>query len=318
MPHKHNTDQRHHIPKMAFKVRNWPEYEAGLRRRGSLTLWIEDVALNQWQTVGPSGQARYSHAAIQTTLMVRTAFKLPFRQTEGLMASVMTLMELTLSAPDHTTMSRRAVSLPVVRQASLPDGPLHVLIDSTGPKVYGAGQWLEATHGAKSRRKWRKLHLAVDADNGIIVAHTLTDQDDDDPSQVAPLLEQINLSIVKVTADGAPTYARIAAHGDDIEVVIPPRLTAAFSGEQGLLAQRDRHLAMIAEQERLAWQKATDYGKRSLVETMMGRYKAMIGGRLRARGFTAQQTGAAIVIEVLNRMLAAAHPDSVHRKPVIP
>ena len=92
MPHKHNADRRHHIPKMAFKVRNWPEYEAGLRRRGSLTLWIEDGALRQWQTLGPGGQARYTDAAIQTTLMVRTAFRLALRQTEGLMASVITLI----------------------------------------------------------------------------------------------------------------------------------------------------------------------------------------------------------------------------------
>ena len=87
MPHKHNAERRHHIAKMQFKVRNWAEYEAGLRRRGSLTLWIEDAALEHWQTVGPAGQARYKDAAIQTTLMVRTAFKLPLRQTEGLMAA---------------------------------------------------------------------------------------------------------------------------------------------------------------------------------------------------------------------------------------
>ncbi len=113
MPHKHNADRRHHIPKMAFKVENWPEYEAGLRRRGSLTLWIEDGVLDHWQTFGPGGQARYTDAAIQTTLMVRTAFRLPLRQTEGLMASVITLMDLTISAPDHSTISRRAVTLPV-------------------------------------------------------------------------------------------------------------------------------------------------------------------------------------------------------------
>ena len=140
MPHKHNDDRRHHIPKMAFKVQNWPEYEAGLRRRGSLTLWIEDAALDHWQTVGPQGQARYTDAAIQTTLMVRTAFRLALRQTEGLMASVITLMDLTISAPDHSTISRRAETLPVIPPASVPDGPLHLLIDSTDLKVYGAGQ----------------------------------------------------------------------------------------------------------------------------------------------------------------------------------
>jgi hypothetical protein len=109
MPHKHNADRRHHIPKMAFKVQNWPEYEAGLRRRGSLALWIEDGVLDCWQTCGLSGQARYSDVAVQTSLMMRTAFKLPLRQAEGLLASVLTLMDLTISALDHTTVSRRAV-----------------------------------------------------------------------------------------------------------------------------------------------------------------------------------------------------------------
>jgi hypothetical protein len=155
-------------------------------------LWIEDAALECWQTMGPSGQARYTNAAIQTSQMLRAAFKLALRQIEGLMTSVLSLMGLTISSPDHTTVSRRAVTLPVtqatvVTQAtSVPHGPLHVLIDSTGLQVYGAGQWLEAKHGAKSRRKWRKLHLAVDAANGMIVAQTLTDQDADDPSQVGP------------------------------------------------------------------------------------------------------------------------------------
>jgi hypothetical protein len=203
MPHKHNADRRHHIPKMAFKVQNWPAYEAGLRRRGSLTLWIEDAALECWQTLGPGGQARYTDVAIQTSLMLRNAFKLALRQTEGLITSVLALMGLMLSAPDHSTVSRRSVTLPVIQPVSAPQGPLHVLIDSTGLQVYGAGQWLEAKHGAKSRRTWRKLPLAVDAASGMIVAQTLTDQDADDPSQVGPLLDQIDDPIGQVTADGA-------------------------------------------------------------------------------------------------------------------
>jgi hypothetical protein len=186
--------------------------------------------------------------------MLRAAFKLPLRQIEGLMTSVLSLMGLTISAPDHTTVSRRAVTLPVIQATSVPHGPLHVLIDSTGLQVYGAGQWLEAKHGAKSRRKWRKLHLAVDAASGMIVAQTLTDQTDD-PSQVAPLLDQIDDPIGQVTADGAydgaPTYQTIAQHGDGIEVVIPPRSTSIPSGEPGPPTQRDRHLTMIAEQA--AW-----------------------------------------------------------------
>src|SRR3984957_19191168 len=237
MPHKHNADRRHHIPKMSFKVQNWPAYEAGLRRRGSLTLWIEDAALECWQTTGPSGQARYMDAAIETSLMLGTVFKLALRQTEGLMTSVLTLMGLTISAPDYSRVSRRAETLPVIQPATVPPGPLHVLIDSTGLQVYGAGQWLEAKHGAKSHRTWRKLHLAVDAANGIIVGQTLTDQDADDPSEVGPLLDQIDEPIGQVAADGAydgsPTDQTIATHSDGIEVVIPPRSTAVPSGRTG-------------------------------------------------------------------------------------
>ena len=321
MPHKHNADRRHHIPKMSFKVQNWPEYEAGLRRRGSLTSWIEDDALEHWQSCGPGGQARYTDAAIQTSLMVRTAFKLPLRQTEGLMESVLTLVDLTISAPDHTTVSRRAVKLPVIRPAAVPHGPLHGLIESTGLQIYGAGQWLETKHGARSRRKWRKLHLAVDAANGMIVAQTLTDQDADDPSQVAPLLDQIDGRIARVTADGAydgvPTYQAIVEHGDGIEVVIPPRATAVPTGEPGSPTQRDRHPEIITERGRLAWQAATNYGQRLLVETTMGRYKALIGPRLRARSFAAQQIEAAIGVAVLNRMLVIGSSKSVRCPPAI-
>jgi transposase len=189
-----------------------------------------------------------------------------------------------------------------------------VLIDSTGLQVFGAGQWLEEKHGAKSRRTWRKLHLAVDADTGMIVAQTLTDQHTDDTSQVGPLLVQVEEKVEKVTADGAydgaPTYQTIARHGDDILVVIPPRKTAVPGTESSSPNQRDRHLDMINTEGRLAWQEATGYGQRALVETTMGRYKSIIGPRLRARGFEAQQTEAAIGVAVLNRMLAAGRQNS--------
>ena len=155
----------------------------------------------------------------------------------------------------------------------------------------------------------------------MIVAQTLKDQDDDDLSQVAPLPDQIDTPIDRVTTDGrydgAPTSATIVEHGSDIEVVIPPRSAAIPLSEPGPLAQRDRHVEMVAEQGRLAWQKATDYGQRSLFETTMGRYKAMIGPRLRARGFDGQETEAVIGVVMLNRMLAAKRPDSRRRMCVI-
>ena len=233
---------------------------------------------------------------------------------------MLTLMNLTITAPDHTTVSRRALGLMVTKSTSAPKGPLHVLIDSTGLQVFGAGQWLEEKHGAKSRRTWRKLHLAVDADTGMIVAQILTNQHTDDPSQVDSLLAQVDEKIGKVTADGAydgaPTYQTIARHGDDIEVVIPPRKTAVPGTESSSLSQRDRHIEVMKTEGRPAWQEATGYGQRALVETTMGRYKSIIGPRLRARGFEAQQTEAAIGVAVLNRMLAVGRPNSVRRQKV--
>ena len=155
----------------------------------------------------------------------------------------------------------------------------------------------------------------MDALTAMIMASTLTENDVGDPSQVAPLLDQVDAEIVSVTADGAydgaPTYNTVATHGEDIAVVIPPPVTAVLSDAAALNpSQRDRHIAMIQAQGRLGWQKETGYGRRSLVETTMGRYKAIIGPRLRARSLSGQRAEAAVGVAVLNRMLHAARPNS--------
>ncbi|TPG90033.1 IS5 family transposase [Pseudomonas caspiana] len=197
-----------------------------------------------------------------------------------------------------------------------PEGALNVLIDSTGLKVFGAGQWVQEKHGAKSRRGWRKLHIAVDVESFSIVAHTLTTQEVDDPSQVGPLLDQIEAPLRKITADGAydgaPTYEVIAARDEWIVIAIPPRSTAVPSGSDPP-THRDLCLKTIQTQGRLAWQACVDYGKRALVETMMSVYKTLVGVRLRARGWAAQQTEVAIGVAVVNRMLAVARPHSVRK-----
>jgi hypothetical protein len=213
------------------------------------------------------------------------------------MVSLLALMDLDLPVPDHTTLSRRAqTSEPSSSRQSHPeDGSLHVLIDSTGLKVFGAGEWLEDKHGARSRRSWRKLHLALDADNGEIIAHRLTDQDSGDASQVEPLLDQIDGEIGRFTADGAydggHTYSAVLQHSAAARIVVPPRVTATEGGGTGPPDQRGRHIRAIANVGRLKWQAATGYGKRALIETAIGRYKGLIGRRLRARSFSAQQDG---------------------------
>ena len=172
MPNKHNTAARRHVPKMRHCVTNWRAYETRLRRRGSLTLWVTDEAIAAWTAApraSPGDQAAYSDSAIQTCLMLRAAFRLPLRQGEGLMLSVVELLGCELGVPDHSTVSRRAAKLTSIARDPLPSGQLHVLIDSTGLKVFGAGEWLAERHGQRSRRGWRKLHLAVDAHSGQIV-----------------------------------------------------------------------------------------------------------------------------------------------------
>ncbi|WP_397511365.1 IS5 family transposase [Rhizobium ruizarguesonis] len=245
--------------------------------------------------------------------------RMRLRQSEGFLNSVLELMALDLAVPDHTTLSRRARTWKPSSKSndrqSVADGPIHVLIDSTGLKIYGAGQWLEEKHGAKSRRGWRKLHLAVDADGGEIMPHSLTNQGTGDVSQLEPLLDQIDEEICQFTADGAydgtPTYHAVLRHSSGARVVIPPRSNAVERPNVQACCQRDGHIASMQIDGRLKWQTSTGYGKRALVETAMGRYEGIIGPRLRALSCLAQQTEAAIGVTILNRMLACGRPKSV-------
>jgi hypothetical protein len=196
---------------------------------------------------------------------------------------------------------------------------VHVLVDSTGLQVYGAGQWLEEKHGAGCRRSWRKLHLALNAESGEIIAHTMTGQDMSYASQVAPLLGKIDGPIGQFAADGAydgkPIYDAIANHSADAAIVIPPRANAVELAGDGPSCQRDQHIAAINRDGRMKWQASTGYGKRALVETAIGRYKSIIGPRLQARSSRDQQMEVAMGCAVLNRMLACARPNSIRRKP---
>ena len=150
---------------MRHAVTNWREYEGGLRRRSSLTLWITAETIDGWSAVrrsAPGGQTTYSDGANQTLLMLRAAFTLALRQAEGLMSLIVQLLGCALAVPDHSSVSRRSARLGSITPGPLTKGPLHVLIDSTGLKVFSAGQWQVEKHGY-TRRKSRKLHLGVDA-----------------------------------------------------------------------------------------------------------------------------------------------------------
>src|SRR4051812_14078982 len=331
LPFKLNQDRRRHIPEQKRKVVNWREYDESLRRRGSLTVWFSDEVIEAWKAsprTGRGGRPEYSDLAILTGLTLKAVFRLAYCQTEGLIGSAIGLLGLDLAVPDHSTLCRRAETLevprPKPRGAGAGDGddagggaePLHLLVDSTGLKLYGAGEWLVEKHGAKRRRSWRKMHLGVDARTGRIVAATLTDRDEDDASQVGPLLDQVAEPVASVTADGAydqdGVYADVAERHPEAEVVVPPRSTAVPSeSAETAPTQRDRHLQLITEKGRMGWQKATGYNARARAEAAISRYKRVIGDGLHARTDRRRATEVNVGVHALNRMLELGRPESV-------
>jgi hypothetical protein len=318
LPFKANAARRHHIPKQKHRVTNWAAYDAGLRARGSLTVWFTPEAVAAWKAdprTGRGGQPAYSALAIATALTLRAVFRLALRQTEGLIASVLQLLGLDLAVPDHSTLSRRAETLEVPRPKAGSE-PVHLLVDSTGLRLCGPGEWLEEKHGTKRRRAWRVLHLATDADTGQIVASVLTDRDADDGSQVGPLLDRIDGPVGSFTGDGAydreDVYAEVAARHPDADVIVPPRSSAVPSGTaETAPTRRDAHLRCIAERGRMGWQKASGYNWRALVESDVARWKRVIGDGLRSRTDGRQATEVSIAADVLNRMLDLGRPEYV-------
>ena len=283
VPFKLNQDRRHHIPRQQRKVTNWPIYEAGLRQHGSLTVWFSDDAIAVWAAeprTTQGGQPWYSPLAILTALTLCTVFRLAYRQTEGLVGSIIGLLGLTLRVPDHTTLSRHAATLAVTRPTAAHGNarPAHLLVDSTGLKLCEAGEWLVEKHGTKRRRSSRKLHLGVDAETSQIVASALTSKKVDDAAQVGPLLDQVTGSLSSFIAHGAydqdSVYADVADRHPDATVIVPPRITAVLSATaETAPTQRDQHLQRIAERGRAGWQNASGYTKRAKVEAAIGRWK---------------------------------------------
>ena len=229
-----------------YRVRNWPEYEAGLQKRGDLTVWLSDEALDTWRETPsgkPGGQRTYADIAIEAALTIRMVFNLPLRQTEGFLCSLAELREIDLPIPDHTTLSLRLKTLRVIGFRRLATGrPIHLLIDSTGLRIH-VGHMQKPPRN----RAWRKLHLGVDADTGEIVATDLTARRTHDCTQVPTLLEQIADPVASVSADGAYDTRAVyeAAHevgeGQAVRVLIPPGRPAQAAAVGRTPGERSQH-----------------------------------------------------------------------------
>jgi len=236
MTEPHKRPYRHPKYKTAYRVKNWREYEQSLRDRGDITLWITPKAISAWRApmTGKRGaQPIYADIAIETALALRLLFHLPLRQTEGFLGSVLRLMGLTLPCPDHTTLSRRNATVAIqrpVHRASV--GPIDLIVDSSGLKICGQGEWHEKKHGEKKVKRWKKLHLGID-DRGQIIASAVTESREQDPSQVPELLMQIDREIGRFIGDGIydqePVYTAVEEHSAGARVIILPRKDAVLS-----------------------------------------------------------------------------------------
>lgn len=316
MPKHKRTQSR---PKRLYRVQNWSDYEKALVQRGSITFWMTEAFETVWLYTGETqrgSQFDYSDKAIEIMLTLKEIFHLPNRSVEGFVRSLFQMMKIDLPVPDHTTLSKRGKTLKV-KLAKKCEGSLNVVMDSTGLKVYGEGEWKVRKHGYSKHRIWRKLHLGGNPDNGEILAVILTGNSTSDDAVVKEMLAQIEQTLLSCAADGAydkrKVYDALNEHSPEVDILIPPRKNAHIwqhgnSKEERL--KRDENLRYIRQHGRQQWKDDSGYHIRSLAETFMFRLKTIFGDNLSARLLETQITQAMIRCAALNKMTHSGMPDS--------
>jgi hypothetical protein len=302
------------LPKAKYKIQNWSEYDAALVKRGNITVWFaEDYVQENW-SVKPSGKRGapmlYSNEAIQMLLMLKAVYKLPYRALEGFSNSIMALMNLKLRIPDHTTMSRRAGKIKINIPRKERTEPIHLVVDSTGLKIYGEGEWKVRQHGAGKRRTWIRVHLGVDANEKDVRAVVVTREEIRDCEVFGELIDQIDESIEKIYADGAYDTRECYEVADkkEAELVVPPR-TNAVLWENG--HPRNMAIILVALIGMAMWMVITGYHKRSIAENAMYRLKQLFGTSLASRKFITQESEVHARIAAMNTMTYLGMPVSV-------
>jgi hypothetical protein len=305
--------------KPTYRLRNWKEYNAALERRGSLTLWISDEVVQAWRNTARTGQRghpqTYSDLAILTLCTLQEVYHLPLRGTRGLVLSIFELLRLTLPVPSFSQLSRRRQTLEVALPRQRRGAALHVVVDSTGVKVFGEGEGKVRQHGYTYRRTWRKLHLGVDEATGEIVAAVVTTNNYSDGQILPDLLDQVEDEIEQVSGDGAydkrNCYDSIRAR--NATATIPPQHNAKIWQHGNSKAERlvrDQNLRRLRQVGRAAWKQESGYHRRSLAETTMFREKIIFGDKVSARSFNGQATQLLVRCAALNRMTQLGMPDS--------
>src|SRR5215470_6581885 len=259
--------------KTAFRIRNWGEYNASLRKRGSLTIWVSSEAVENWTTdelTGePGASPTYTDLAIETMATVQAIYGLAGRQTQGFLQSVFELKKIDLTVPDHSTLSRRRRRLEITLPVKNLSNSLHLVVDSTGVKVYGEGEWKVRQHGIGKRRTWRKLHFCTDEATLEIVSVVASTNDVSDAEALPDLLQDVPGKIEQVSADGAydkrKRYDTLNKHR--AKAAIPPRKGAKIWQHGNTKADRharDENLRRIRKIGRKEWKRESNYHRRSL------------------------------------------------------
>lgn len=298
-----------------YRIRNWPHYNRALVGRGSLTLWLDTRSLDAWlSTDRPARRGRcrlYTDVAIRCCLMLREVYHLPLRAAEGLVCSLMPLLDSELPVPHYSTLSRRARQLPVQLLAPAKDEPRHLSVDSTGLKLYGEGEWKVRVHRWSKQRTWRKLHICLDAHSQQVTAAVVTHREVVDPRLLPRLLRQVEAPISRVTADGAydsrECYRAIAERG--ARAVIPPRKGSTLWSDE-YLKGRNNNLRQVRRLGVGGWKKRVEYHRRSLVETAISRLKGIFTDKVRSRANERQTTEVLLRCAALNRMTELGMPES--------
>lgn len=321
MPYKYAKKKGWDVPKQKYKLRNWPEYNEALRRRGDITIWLSADAVAQWYEPdrvydGTGTPKRFTDFAIITCHEIRQVYRLPLRQTQGFINSLFRLMGLPLVCPNFSCLSKRLkelkIKVPKYKKTDKPlDGVHAIAIDSTGLKRFGRGEWHQEKYELSSKASWCKLHVGVNQ-NHYFEACELTDRFTHDDQLVKPLLEQISEPIDHFSGDGAydetPVYEAVIAHSPNVDVVIPPRSNAVLNDNSA--AMRNRNIQEISVIGRMAWQKERKYGRRNLSELGVQRYQKILGDSLHAREISRQKQEAMIGCGVINKMTSLGMPVS--------
>ncbi|MBU2959638.1 IS5 family transposase [Citreicella sp. C3M06] len=292
-----------------YRTTNWSDYNAALRQRGSLSVWFDpDMVWHAGKTGKRGRPETFSDAAIQTCLTLKVLFGLPLRQTVGLVESLIRMAGLDWPVPDYSTLCRRPARIGVLVPYRRSGKPLNLLVDSTGIKFRGDGEWLVRKHGLSRRRQWRKVHIAMDTETGDIRAVEFTSSRQGDSPLLPDLLSQIpeGEEIATVTADGAydtrRCHAAIIEHGAD--AVIPIRRNGrAWKEDCPAALVRNEILRATRRLGRALWKRWADYHVRSRIEAQMNRLK-LFGERITSRDPDRQTAEIQIRIAIMNRFSA--------------